>query len=406
MDEHFPDIIETELTPEMADDASAHKNARNRRQIATQTIALCVFAVLLIAALVGARILRGAPLVPQRVEHTSAGRDGGDNITKGGSPTIASAEPGAAEFAANDPTFTRTAVVIDGVEVGTLASLEAANTLINDVIEHYEAMIERPGQMDSELLNDLQLVPDHSAKELTSVDALFTLLTGADTPIALSTIVVEYAYQTEEYSISVEEDPYLPLGNRVVVDYGLAGEMRTTFTYTFLNGQGADPPVVDTVDIVTARDRLIRVGTREIDPAAKPDLKLGRMGKSADGLTFINPVNGQLMTYFWQMQDDSVHLGIDYEGERGNEVNASCGGMVVSAIIRGGYGLMVEIDHGGGFVTRYAHLGSVCVDIGDVVEQGQKIGEMGSSGRCEGVRLHFELRIDGEAFNPLYYIKD
>ena len=65
---------------------------------------------------------------------------------------------------------------------------------------------------------------------------------------------------------------------------------------------------------------------------------------------------------------------------------------------------MVEIDHGDGFVTRYAHLDSISVAIGDVVAQGDAIGTLGSSGNCSTPHLHFELRIDGIAYNPRYYL--
>ena len=100
-----------------------------------------------------------------------------------------------------------------------------------------------------------------------------------------------------------------------------------------------------------------------------------------------------------------LHLGLDYKPKSEDaDVLASCAGTVVCVMERGGYGLRVEIDHGDGFVTRYAHLSSACVTLGQTVAQGTIIGKVGSSGNADDVLLQFELRIDGEAYNPRYYV--
>ena len=85
---------------------------------------------------------------------------------------------------------------------------------------------------------------------------------------------------------------------------------------------------------------------------------------------------------------------------------SSEGGTVVCAINRGGYGNIIEIDHGEGFVTRYAHLSQFSVAPGDKVAKGQIIGQAGDSGNCAEAHLHFEFRIDGIAYNPRYYIEE
>ena len=84
---------------------------------------------------------------------------------------------------------------------------------------------------------------------------------------------------------------------------------------------------------------------------------------------------------------------------------ASCSGTVTCLMERGGYGLVVEIDHGNGFLTRYAKLSGSLVKLGDRVEQGQTVGTAGEL-ESGGFGLHFELRIDGFAFNPRYYLKE
>ena len=71
----------------------------------------------------------------------------------------------------------------------------------------------------------------------------------------------------------------------------------------------------------------------------------------------------------------------------------------------GGYGRMVEIDHGNGFSTRYAHMSKIGVKVGQKVQRGSKVGRVGSSGRSTGPHLHYEVRRNGDAVNPLRFLK-
>ena len=99
--------------------------------------------------------------------------------------------------------------------------------------------------------------------------------------------------------------------------------------------------------------------------------------------------------------DRRWHYGIDLPGARGTPVMASETGIVRFAGAAGGYGRMVEIAHGRGFSTRYAHLDCILVAVGTRVARGEPIALMGASGRATGSHLHFELREDGKAVNPL-----
>ena len=137
---------------------------------------------------------------------------------------------------------------------------------------------------------------------------------------------------------------------------------------------------------------------------AEPGKREGERGRDAGALVFLHPTErGRIISNYGQ-REGVLHLGLDYDGEIGEDVLASAAGTVVSAIERGGYGLMVEVDHGDGFVTRYAHLDSIAVSIGDTVAAGDKLGTLGASGNCREPHLHFELRIDGIAYNPRYYL--
>ena len=100
------------------------------------------------------------------------------------------------------------------------------------------------------------------------------------------------------------------------------------------------------------------------------------------------------------------HRGIDFAGKIGTELYAVAPGRVISAGDRTGYGTTVEIDHGLGFTTLYAHLSKLMVSRGDWVRPGTVVGLGGSSGRSTGPHLHYEIRYKGTPFNPTNFVKD
>ena len=100
----------------------------------------------------------------------------------------------------------------------------------------------------------------------------------------------------------------------------------------------------------------------------------------------------------------AMHAGLDMAGSMGEPVYASASGTVDKAGRLGGYGNMIELDHGKGIDTRYGHLSAILVKPGQHVQQGQMIGRMGSTGRSTGTHLHFEVRVDGRAVNPRPYL--
>jgi murein DD-endopeptidase MepM/ murein hydrolase activator NlpD len=100
----------------------------------------------------------------------------------------------------------------------------------------------------------------------------------------------------------------------------------------------------------------------------------------------------------------AMHTGIDFRGEVGEPIHATAGGTVTIAGWTGGYGKMVEIDHGNGLATRYGHLSEINVDVGQTVRPGAIIGKLGSTGRSTGPHLHYETRLNGEAVNPQKFL--
>jgi len=123
------------------------------------------------------------------------------------------------------------------------------------------------------------------------------------------------------------------------------------------------------------------------------------------------PVNGEidLSSTFGVRVDPFLHIaamhtGLDFRGDTGDPIHATAAGTVAGAGWSGGYGRMVEIDHGNGLSTRYGHLSQIDVKVGDEIRIGQVIGRMGSTGRSTGPHLHYETRIDGDAVDPQKFL--
>ncbi len=122
------------------------------------------------------------------------------------------------------------------------------------------------------------------------------------------------------------------------------------------------------------------------------------------------PVNSGWLSSYYGMRADpfsgkpAMHKGIDFAGKIGDDVVSTGAGIVTWAGDRYGYGLLVEINHGNGIVSRYGHNKSLEVSIGDVVTKGQVVAIMGSTGRSTGAHVHYEVLKNGKQIDPLPYV--
>ncbi len=132
-------------------------------------------------------------------------------------------------------------------------------------------------------------------------------------------------------------------------------------------------------------------------------------GKSAKKFLMRTPINGAKLTSGFGKRMHPVlgyskmHTGVDFGAPVGTPVYCAGDGVIARASVMGGYGNVVDIEHGGGWMTRYAHLSKFKqgLKVGDKVKQGQTIALSGNTGRSTGPHLHFEIRLNGEAINPL-----
>lgn len=120
---------------------------------------------------------------------------------------------------------------------------------------------------------------------------------------------------------------------------------------------------------------------------------------------------GWISSYFGKRTDPFTgkaanHTGIDFAGKNGAEIVAVADGVVTWSADRYGYGIMVEINHGSGYATRYAHNSENLVAVGDEVKKGQVVALMGETGRATGPNLHFEVLHNGSRVNPVKFIRD
>ncbi|NNF40028.1 MAG: peptidoglycan DD-metalloendopeptidase family protein [Woeseiaceae bacterium] len=121
--------------------------------------------------------------------------------------------------------------------------------------------------------------------------------------------------------------------------------------------------------------------------------------------------SGWISSYFGKRTDPFTgkpanHTGVDFAGKHGAEIVAVADGVVTWSADRYGYGIMVEINHGNGYATRYAHNSENLVDVGDEVKKGQVVALMGETGRATGPNLHFEVLHRGSRVNPVKFIRE
>ncbi len=121
-------------------------------------------------------------------------------------------------------------------------------------------------------------------------------------------------------------------------------------------------------------------------------------------------IHGWISSYFGKRTSPfsgktETHKGVDFAGKAGNDVVSVAGGVVTFADDKGGYGYLVEIDHGNGYVTRYGHNQMIHVQVGEAIKRGQVIAKLGSTGRSTGPHVHFEVIKDGVRIDPMKFVE-
>ena len=135
---------------------------------------------------------------------------------------------------------------------------------------------------------------------------------------------------------------------------------------------------------------------RKIDNALLPTGMPVAHGYVASGYgTRTDPITGR----------QAVHLGVDFDVPLGSDIQAVAEGVVTYSGVRNGYGNVVEVDHGNGYMTRYAHNSRNLVEVGTRIHVGQIVAKVGSTGRSTGPHCHFEVWLNGRPVNPMAYVR-
>lgn len=198
-----------------------------------------------------------------------------------------------------------------------------------------------------------------------------------------------------EFATEYIQDNSLYASQRITTKAGVEGEERVTYDITMKNGYPTEVEVLQRETLVEPVTRIVKVGTKRT---------LTRSSRSNFGV-----VVGTLTSGFGYRRDPisgvrKFHNAIDVAAPRGTPVYAYTNGKVVTAGWGNMTGNYVVIDHGGGLRTKYLHLSSISVSVGQTVKVGQKIGGVGSTGYSTGNHLHFEVTKNGVAVNPLLYL--
>ena len=337
------------------------------------------------------------------------------------------------------------AITVDGQEIGVFKSEEEAKALIEKIKEPYLSnYTEENMPKEINLVEDVQTIKKqvsiydlskeeevieyikNGSEEIrthtieagesfwtiariydTSVDDLVLanedkdpskLKPGDEIRLLLPTSVitietVEEIEYTEpiNYDVKVELDDSMYKNQKKVKVEGIKGETKIKANQIKHNGIVVDKQIVNEEVLQEPTDELVVKGTKELP-------------KTVATGSFAMPSRGRISSRYGSRWG-RMHRGLDIAASVGTPIKAADGGTVSFAGYKGSYGYMVEINHGNGYVTRYAHASKLIVKKGDKVSKGQHIANVGNTGRSTGAHLHFEVLKNGVHQNPSNYVK-
>jgi len=230
--------------------------------------------------------------------------------------------------------------------------------------------------------------PDTNPTRMKPGDEVKLLVPVSKMTVA-TTVEVEYIENTD-YETIVENNSSMYKNEQKVKVKGKQGESKIIANEISHNGRVVEKAVLSETVLSKPVTEVIIKGTKEVP-------------KTAATGSFMTPTRGRLSSSYgsrWGRQ----HKGIDLAASSGTSIKAADGGTVVFAGYKGSFGYLVEIDHGNGLKTRYAHCSKLLVSKGTKVYKGQHIANVGNTGRSTGPHLHFEVLKNGVNVNPSKYL--
>ena len=240
----------------------------------------------------------------------------------------------------------------------------------------------------------LALNPGYNINKL-QIGEVLTL--SASVPYLTMTVVKQERYLDDvSYNIEYTDSADLYQGDYKVTSKGEYGKADVMAKATYVNGEETERTILSSVTLKEPVTEYRLRGTK-VRPTWMPTG------------SFRWPTSGRISSYFGGRKSpggigSTNHKGIDIAVPRGTPIYAADGGTVTYSGWMSGYGYLVQIDHGNGYVTRYGHNSSLTVSVGQHVYKGQQVAWAGSTGNSTGNHCHFEVRYNGVAKNPLNYL--
>lgn len=213
-----------------------------------------------------------------------------------------------------------------------------------------------------------------------------------DRPMLTVETIEESKYKEKiDYQVKVEPDNNMYKNEKKVKVEGVVGENEITAKLVKHNGAVIEKEILGEKITKEPIDELVVKGTKEVP-------------KTVATGAFLMPTRGRISSRYGS-RNGRMHKGIDIATGSGTPIKAADGGTVKFAGNSGAYGKLVQVCHGNGYVTKYAHCSSIDVSVGQKVHKGQVIARVGSTGRSTGPHLHFEVLKNGQNQNPSSYVR-
>jgi len=263
-------------------------------------------------------------------------------------------------------------------EPDTLSVLVSATTF-GDLIDGYE-FVSRIGLQDQRIVGQVEAAKRRAAEERRATERTQRLTAATVSVIAART------------------DEARGLRNALASNRDTLASARRLKQSALATSRENREEYLQEVDALAAQSASLAAAIRDAQARAG---STGTGTPSSSGLIW--PVNGTVVSGFgWRW--GRMHEGIDISASSGTPIWAAAAGTVIHAGWLGGYGNLVVVDHGDGLATAYAHASAILVGVGQLVSQGETVSLVGSTGNSSGPHLHFEVRVNGVAVDPLLYL--
>lgn len=275
---------------------------------------------------------------------------------------------------------------IDGVPMYAFTKKKDAKNTYESFINQYT-----DGSCDYSVKEKVEILYEYAPRGMLSTvnSALDSLNQNGAVSVCTSKVVTieeDVPFETEQKD---DENSYK--GHSYIYQKGENGHKITTQTVNYVNGKKVSYKVTGEEYTKQPEKQIVMNGTMEIS-------------KNGTG-RFLRPISG-VITSRYGTRNMRAHKGVDIAGNHGDDIFAADTGVVTYSGWCEGYGNLIIIDHQNGYVTYYGHCSKLYANVGDSVLKGDVIATVGSTGRSTGPHLHFEVRLNGEDYDPLKFIDE